>query len=165
MPLMLRRTSASSWPKSSRNDCSAFRTSRSSSSVSSIVCMWGTLTPVGRLVSPFERRAEGDELEPLVSRDRHPRRAGIDADEPPGPELDLLVVDPHHAGATHHEVDLLHVRVDVVVLAPLGAGRQREVVEPERTRTGGTPRLPHHPAGPSPSSESTSTNVNPTATS
>src|SRR3954471_24894296 len=105
----------------------------SSSSVSSIVCMRG-LFPGRRLVAAADRRAEGDEFETFAARDRHASRGRVDPDEAAGLELDLLAVDPHHASAADDEVDLLLVLLGVVVLAALGPGRQREVVEAERAR-------------------------------
>src|SRR5215211_2434557 len=106
------------------------------------------LTPVRRFVLPFERRAEGDELEAIVARDWNPGRAGIHPDEATGPKLDLVAVDPHRPTAVDHEVDLLHALVSVVVLPALDTRRDREVVEAEGARSGRPARFPHHSAWP-----------------
>jgi hypothetical protein len=49
-----------------------------------------TLTPVGRRVLAFERGAERNELEALVTRGRDAHRLRIDADEAPGLKFDLF---------------------------------------------------------------------------
>src|ERR671937_499690 len=92
------------------------------------------LTPVGWFVWTVERCAERHELEPLAAGCGNARRSRIDANEHTGTKLYLLSVDPHRPGALHHEVDLLHVRVSVVVLATLLVRRKDEVVEAERSR-------------------------------
>ena len=40
-----------------------------------------------------------DELEPVGPGDRTARRVRVDPDEAPGPQLELLAVDPQGAGA------------------------------------------------------------------
>src|SRR5215211_4824413 len=118
--------SPSSWPKSSRYDISAARTSRSSSSFSSIVCTM-RLSPRRRVVAATHRRAERDELEAVAAGDRDARRSPVDPDRP---------------AAAHDEVDLLLIRVGVVVLATCDARRKREVVEAEGTRAERAADLP-----------------------
>src|SRR5712691_11958869 len=105
------------------------------------------LTPRRRLVRRIDRRAEGDELEPIGACDRKARRGGVDADEAPGLQLDLVARDAHRAGAADDEVDLLLVRLLVAVLAAGLVRGQDEVVEAECARADGAARLAHHPAG------------------
>src|SRR5215210_1690998 len=129
--LICRSTSASLCPKVSRYAWSALRTSFSSSSVSSMVCMDENLTPRRRFVPAEERRAEHDVLEPVVARDRHPPRLGVDADDATRPELELLLVEAHRSAALDDEIDLLLPRFGVVVLASLLVRWEDEVVEAE----------------------------------
>src|SRR5262249_32240750 len=90
----------------------------------------------------------GDELEPFGPGDRQPRRVAVDADEDALAEIDLVAADAHPPGALHDDVDLLLPVVGVVVLAPLGARRERDGVEPDRLRAERAAYLPHRPARP-----------------
>src|SRR5437762_780572 len=103
--------------------------------------MRASLSPGGWLIGTGERRAEGDELEPLVAGRRHAHGLGIETHEAPGLELDVLAVDGQRPGALDDEHDLLLPLVAMVVLASAHPRRQREVVEAERPRAERAARL------------------------
>src|SRR5207248_5677257 len=159
--LIRRRTSTSSWPKSSRNERSAARTRRSSSSVSSMVCISGAYSegPAG-LVAPAAR-ADGDHRHALGPGYRDASRLRVEAEEHPLVRGHVLALDPVDARSPDDDVDLLLAAGGLVVLPALRVRRDLEPVDPERLTAEPPPDEANRAAGPSPSRSWTSTTLQP----
>src|SRR4029453_12296382 len=84
-----------------------------------------------RFVAPAPR-ADSDHRHALRSRDRHAGRAGIEAEERPDLDVDLLAVDAVLPGPGDDDVDLLLTALELVVLASFRVGGNLEPVDPER---------------------------------
>src|SRR6188508_398116 len=93
-------------------------------------------------------RADGDHRHPVWPRDRDAGRPGIEPEEGPDLDRDLLAVDPVSPRAGDDDVDLLLARLELVVLAPLGVRRDLEPVDPEGLDAENAAHEAHGPSRP-----------------